>query len=111
MDLVPFQIDFLIGLLEGELKTFAEWVTQEEHFDVFFYFCERLRHLLEEMYEEVVVGEPMEKDPNEDEEDPRENKEEEGQVVEVHVENNPPEFGYISFDDEKDLAEVQNDFE
>ena len=49
MDLVPFQIDFFIGLLEGELKTFAEWVRQEEHFDVFFYFVERVRYLLDEM--------------------------------------------------------------
>jgi len=32
-------------------------------------------------------------------------------VVEVLVENNPPEFEYISFDDEEDLAEVQNNFE
>ena len=75
------------------------------------------------MYEEVEVDEPMGEDPNEneegenpgedEEEDPSEDEEEEhpGQVLEVHVLNNPLEFEYISSDDEEDLAEVQTDFE
>ena len=90
----------------------------------FFYFVERLRYLLDEMYEKVEVREPIEEDPNENEEeedpseneeeaDPNEDEEEEdpGQVLEVFVVNDPPEFEYISSDDEKDLAEVQNNFE
>ena len=90
----------------------------------FFYFVERLRYLLDEMYEKVEVGEPMEEDPNENKEgeDPNENEEEEdpsedeekedpGQVLEAFVVNEPPEFEYISSDDKEDLAEVQNDFE
>ena len=76
------------------------------------------------MYEEVEADEPMEENPNdneeeedpsesEEEEDPREDEEEEdpGQVLEVLVMNDPPEFEYISSDDEEDLAEVQIDFE
>jgi len=38
--------------MEKELKTFVEWVRQNKEFNLFFYFCERVHHLLDEMYEE-----------------------------------------------------------
>ena len=70
-NLAYFQIDFLAGVVNGELKTFAEWVWQNEDFNLFFYFCERIRHLLDELYE-VIEEEPLEEpedDPSEDEEE------------------------------------------
>ena len=66
LDLTQFQIDFLIGVMEGKLKTFVKWVQHNKEFNLFFYFCERFCHLLNEMYE-GVEEEPMEEDPSEDE--------------------------------------------
>ena len=69
--------------------------------NLFFYFCERIHHQLDELYDEVIEKEPLEELK---EEDPSEDEEEEN-MVEMEIENNPLEFEYINLKEEVDSKE------
>ena len=79
--------------MEGELRTVAEWVQENEELD----------KLNEEIVEEEPIEESEEEDPSEDEE--------EKNVVKIKIENDPPEFEYSSSDDGMDLEESHSNHE
>ncbi|XP_052179895.1 uncharacterized protein LOC127793152 [Diospyros lotus] len=72
-DLVQLQINMMVGVLEGDLQDFTDWVRQGDQFPEFQLYCAQIRELFVELYELVLADEP-----NEELEDPLEEKEEEG---------------------------------
>ena len=53
-DLVEYQIDYLIDILAGEWKTYAQWLWHNWNFETLSEFCTRIREQHGEMYKEAM---------------------------------------------------------
>ena len=59
-DLAEYQIDYLISILAGEWKTYAQWLWQNWDFDTLSEFCHRIRDQHGEMHGEAMDEEAQE---------------------------------------------------
>ena len=53
-DLAEYQIDYLINLLVGEWKNFAQWIWQNEDFETLYDFCARIQEQYVDLCEEAM---------------------------------------------------------
>ena len=53
-DLAEYQIDYLINLMVGEWKTYAQWIWKNWDFDTLSEFCARIRAQHADLYEEAM---------------------------------------------------------